>query len=49
LIFGSIIIDLDGIVKGINKSTGDYCEINCIPKSWTELSGINGFCQNKNG
>ena len=25
LIFGTIIIDLDGTVKDINKTTGDFC------------------------
>lgn len=35
LIFGTIIIDLDGTVKALNKTTGDFCEIICTPKSWT--------------
>jgi len=25
LIFGNIIIDLEGTVKAINKTTGDFC------------------------
>jgi hypothetical protein len=35
LIIGTMYLDLEGQVKGINRSTGDNCYINCIPKSWT--------------
>ena len=49
LIFGSIIIDLEGTVKGINNTTGDTCQIVCTPKSWTESSHINGYSKDKNG
>ena len=36
VIIGTMYLDLDGTVKGINKTTGDTCQITCIPKSWTE-------------
>jgi len=35
LIFGVMYLDLQGTVKGVNKTTGDSCFITCIPKSWT--------------
>lgn len=49
MIFGNIYIDLEGVIKGLNKKTGDTCEIKCTPRSWTESSQISGFCADKDG